>query len=56
MYSSTRENRDFNVIRKYEDLTKTQFAKKAITKKGHYLDDEIKYSCSPGPASTFLFN
>jgi hypothetical protein len=38
MYNSTRENRDFNVIRKYQDFSKTQQMKKSPTKKNHYLD------------------
>lgn len=51
MYNSTRENRDFNVIRKHEEFSKPAVSKKSITKKGHYLDDSVKESCSPGPAS-----
>lgn len=52
MYNSTRSNRDYSVVRVYQSLSQTQQLKKAITKKGHYLDDSVRTSCSPGPAST----
>ena len=54
MYNSTRENRDFYVIRKYQDMAQSPSTKKSPTKKGHYLDDQVKASCSPGPASSFF--
>jgi hypothetical protein len=37
-YRSTRENRDFNVIRKYEGTHKSPQTNCKPTKKDHYLD------------------
>ncbi len=56
MYSSIRENRDFGVIKKYESGRVASSTKVSPTKKGSYLDDEIRMSCSPGPASTNHIN
>lgn len=51
IYRCTRENRDYNVIRKYEGGHKSALNVKP-TKRNHYLDEEIRLNCSPGPAST----
>lgn len=56
MYSSIRENRDFGVIRKYENSKSSTNLKAAPTKKGSYLDDEIKMNSSPGPASNLFID
>ena len=55
MYNCTRENHDYNVIRKYEGDHKDFSVNSKPTKKDHYLDQDIRLNCSPGPASNFLF-
>ena len=40
------------MIRKYEGGHKSPVNAKP-TKRNHYLDEEIRLNCSPGPASTF---
>ena len=52
MYATVHENRDFGVTKKYEHCRSNSSLKVPATKKGSFLDDEIKMSCSPGPAST----
>jgi hypothetical protein len=54
MYNCERDGHDYNVIKKYHATAKISDAKKAITKKGHYLDDSIRMSTSPGPASNIF--
>ena len=54
MYSSLTENKDFAVVRKYEQAKRPSPVKTTITKKGSFLDDEVKMSCTPGPASIYL--
>lgn len=56
MYSVIQESRDYSTIRKYESSKKTNPSKQYTTKKGSYLDDEIMFKCSPGPASTHNSN
>jgi hypothetical protein len=51
MYSFTKKNHDMTVARNYEETTKRVPNKQIPTKRQHYLDDCIRYSCSPGPAS-----
>ena len=53
MYSFTKKNQDFTVVRNYEETTKRGPGKQVPTKRKHYLDDCIRYSCSPGPASNY---
>ena len=52
MYNCTRENYDYNVIRKYEGDHKNLAVNSKPTKKDHYLDWSTRLNCSPGPAST----
>jgi len=51
VYEWTRQNRDTNVIRKYEGGHKSFAQAQKPTKKDTYLDQSIRYACSPGPAS-----
>jgi hypothetical protein len=51
MYNCTRENYDYNVIKKYEGGKKSFAVNSKPTKKSHYLDTAIKNNVSPGPAS-----
>lgn len=44
------------MVRKYESTRLASETKKSPTKKGSYLDDTIKYSCSPGPARIINHN
>ena len=53
MYASLQEQKDYDVIRKYQTTRIDNPTKKSPTKKGSYLDDAIKMSSSPGPASIF---
>lgn len=53
MYSSLQEQRDYDVIRKYQTTRVDNPTKKSPTKKGSYLDDAIRMSSSPGPASIY---
>ena len=55
MYNSVNEKNLFGAIRKYEESKKNYNSTKKITKKGSYIDDEIKTKISPGPASTENF-
>lgn len=55
MYNSTRDNRDYNVIRKYQGIVSHQSPKRSITKKDHYLDIALRMTTSPGPASICYF-
>ena len=55
MYSCTRQNHDYNVIRAYEGRHKHFGINTKPTKKDHYLDRVIRLDCSPGPASTYNF-
>lgn len=50
MYGVIQESKDYSVIRKYESPKATIKNKQSPTKKGSYLDDEIKQKVSPGPA------
>lgn len=51
MYNCTRENHDYNVIRKYQGDKKNFAVNSKPTKKDHYLDWSTRLNCSPGPAS-----
>lgn len=43
------------MIKKYEGNRKNFAVNSKATKKDHYLDESIRLSCSPGPASTYSF-
>jgi hypothetical protein len=51
MYNCERNGHDYSVNKKYHASSKLAETKRSITKKGHYLDDSIRMSTSPGPAS-----
>jgi hypothetical protein len=51
MYNCTRENYDYNAIKRYEGKRNSLGMNSKPTKKDHYLDESIKLNCSPGPAS-----
>lgn len=51
MYRCTRENHDYNAIRSYQVTNKPFAVGAKPTKKDHYLDQDIRLNCSPGPAS-----
>lgn len=55
MYGVIQESKDYSVIRKYESAKKNPANKQSPTKKGSYLDDEIKQKFSPGPAGIIYF-
>ncbi len=51
MYQFTKNNKDYiNVVRCYQDSSRDKL-KKASSKRTNYLDECIKMSYSPGPAS-----
>lgn len=52
MYGVIQESKDYSVIRKYESRKPGSPGRQNPTKKGSYLDDEIKQKVSPGPACT----
>lgn len=56
IYNFIQHNKDYsNPLKKYHAADKsTQPHKQAPTKKGHYLEDAVKMSTSPGPASTLI--
>lgn len=55
MYSSINEKNILGAIKKYEKGKEIVPMAKRITKKGSYIDDEIKSKISPGPASMYIF-
>ena len=57
MYHYLKNNKDYvNPIRRYEGTSRDKIKKPGHSKRTHYLDECIKLSCSPGPASNTVLS
>lgn len=55
MYSSINEQSDYNAPRRYESIKKPQPPQKTMTKRGNFLENQLRTQCSPGPANIGIF-